>query len=130
MNPPLAVPNVGNCWKTYGKAAVFLAPALLLWLFVITKCLPVYAAMIQHSGATLESAGGAWPMLNLLARNGTTLLVVVLLGVYLLEKFSSTWRVRRDALVTFLIWIVNAGVLTTLGAVIVSAAIAFPHLLN
>ena len=76
-------------WKTYGKAAAFLTPALGAWAFCWAYLVPKLHVLWRDAGFTAESARVALGIASLITEHGVIISTGVIFALILLEWRSS-----------------------------------------
>jgi hypothetical protein len=116
---------------TYLKGLIFLAPALVFWLVVSTKCFPVVTTIWQNSHPTGASAGQSFLSFStFLVQYGFAILGAVLALLVSFELFSGAWPRYRRRAVDVAVWLTNFAVIAGVAALLTFSLIEFPRLLK
>ncbi len=130
MNTTIAIKTHEAKKKTYIRAAIFLFPALVIWVAISTKCVPIFEHLWFQTGPHSPNAEllGVIPMF--LVKYGPVILGGMVLSLVVLEKLNQGWDRHRRAVIATLVWGVNCVVLFGLAAFFTLAMIAFPSLVK
>jgi hypothetical protein len=125
-NLPPALPNAEPAWKTYRQAAVFLCPALVVYLFSYVFLVPRLIWVWHRAGVVNPNAEFVMNMSVVLMHWGHLILVPIALALGILEVVLPAWpRARRRSIAVASV-ILNAAVLIGLAALCTAALIAAP----
>ncbi len=123
MNTYCENTNVEARWATYAKAAVFLAPSLILWMFSCLFMMPKLKQICGNAGLALPNVFG----LALFATSHFILISAALLAsLILLEWRSSKWSRYRRATLGTGVFLINTLVLLVITMMVFSALLAAP----
>jgi len=127
-------------WTIYAKAATFLFPAVILWLFTIVFVLPKANSICQAAGMTVFNLGHAPALFRILAMAGPVMIFLtqhcffiggaVILSLILMERYFTAWPRYRRAAIGFSAFLLNAMVILSLTIMIISILIAAPSLMH
>jgi hypothetical protein len=129
MNHPK--PHVGIL-GTYLKAAVFLAPPVLIWTALMIWVVPKVKQICADAGALPFSE---WPftvfrMLDFVQENWMVIAAGLVGLVALLEWKSGLWRRWRNWMIGTAVFVVNTAVILGLASLLVLTAIVGPMLIH
>lgn len=130
MNPLSSDTNVEPRWKTYLKAVLFLLPALIFWVAVSTKCVPILVTIWQNSEPHGGSTQPFWNFSMFVVRYGFSILAAVIVMFLILELSSRAWAHYRQSVVCGVVWLLNLSVISGLAALFTLTLIEFPRLLK
>jgi len=117
-------------WRAYSKAAVFLLPAVSLWMFAAVFLFPKLK-LIWHLGGGGESDLD-WLMvsLNFLTARGGLFLGLLVAGLVAMELPARPWARFRGLTLGSLVLLLNTTVLLGLTGMCVAALLIAPALMQ
>ena len=129
MNASLLNPVVEPRWKTYLKAAVYLAPPLGIWALSGIFVFPKLKQIWRDAGFADSTMIAFMQASDFFMRYGVVMTGCVLAAVFLVEWRSGEWWPRyRRASVGTLVFLLNSAVLVLIVAMLCSALVAAPAL--
>lgn len=114
-------------WATYTKAAVFLAPAAVLWTFAAMFLMPRLQKICQEAGTTLPSI---YQVTNFLSNHPVLVLIAMAAPFAVLEWRWARWPQFRRASLGGVVFLLNTLVIALITFMLVMALMAAPGLMH
>ncbi|MBI3876424.1 MAG: hypothetical protein HY300_10820 [Verrucomicrobia bacterium] len=127
MNTSHPNSNIEPRWATYLKAAVFLLPAVVLWIFSMIFLFPKLQQICQDAGVVLPAI---YDVTRFVGEHNVLICGALVLALVLLECRSERWSQYRRAFVGVGVFVLNAAVLVLITLMVVMALLAAPALLH
>jgi len=130
MDNPEPIPLTESARRTYLRAALFLAPAFLAWLFAYILILPTLEKVWDKAGMTGSKPQWLMDSSDFFMDRGRLILAAIFLFFCALEYFVPAWPRYRRFVVAFLTFALNALVLAGLATLCALATLAGKVLLH
>jgi hypothetical protein len=114
-------------WASYTKAALFVAPAVLLWTFSVMYLVPKLQMICRTAGVKLP---WIYDVTNFVADHVLLFGVLLLLPFALLEWRWERWSQYRKASLGGMVFVTNATVLALITLIAILALYAAPALMG
>ena len=129
MNTLSSNSNLESWWRTYLKAAAFLAPPLAVWAVSCVFVFPKLKTLWRDAGFMDETMQGFIGASDFFMHHGVLICLGVAALLSVLEWRQGVWPRYRRASVGTLVFVLNAIVLVLLFAMLCSAVIVAAGLL-
>lgn len=116
--------NIEPRWRTYLRAAVFAAPAMLAWGFARVYLFPKFTEICSAARLHTTPLDGLWYTTWVLMRQSLPIWVALILIFVLLGLFGGGWARYRRLTVGIFAWVVNVIVLFGLTVMLILSLIA------
>jgi hypothetical protein len=111
-------------WATYSKAAVFLSPAIILWVFSGMFVLPKVLKLCQVAGVPPFSI---IKISMFIGEHCTLILIALAASVFLLEWRWNAWARYRKGTLSVCAFLLNAAILVLITTLVIAAVVAAPQ---
>ena len=129
MNTLQSNSNPESWWRTYLKAAAFLAPAIAVWALSCVFVFPKLKTLWRDTGFMDETMLGFISASDFFMHHGVLICLGVAALLGLLEWRKGVWRRYRRVSVGTLVFLLNATVLILIFAMMCSAIVVAAGLL-
>jgi hypothetical protein len=129
MNAASLNPGLESRWKTYLKAAAFLAPPILIWAISCVFVFPKLKTIWRDAGFEDSTMMGFMQTSDFFMQHSVLFGAAFIALLVLVEWRNATWwpRYRRASMGT-LVFLLNSAVLFLIAAMLCSAMVAAPAL--
>lgn len=117
-------------WHTYGRALLFVLPAVLAWWFACLFLVPKVDYLCRAAHVEGTPASWLWTYAQAASTRSLTILLVAVALLVLLEFIGHGWARYRPVVVSSLVWLTNVGVLLSLISLVVLLCVAVPVMLH
>jgi hypothetical protein len=119
--------NAEPRWASYTKAAVFLAPAVVLWIFSVIYLMPKLRQICREAGVTLP---WVYQVTDFFADHALLVTIIAMLPFALLEWRWERWPQFRRVSLGGAVFLINATVLALITLMVIFALFAAPQLMS